>query len=528
MFCKYCGSQIPDDSAFCKKCGKSLEEKDKTPAPAEDKKTREDKKRRKLPVVLGITIPVVVVLTIVALIFTDIIPFPLLDQERTETDSAEELKIATGDSETQDTTVQEEPQEETQEPAQEEPEEIQLDYHPECEISFYEENTFEISNEGLDQGYPNFKFIYPDGWEAQEEPFLLKIGYPVLFISPDFVEIEIGGYEPWEQPLIDERVIILNEEYSSLPYKEVVDSWYSSPMWTDSEIEVLQYDNIDEEVFIIIWQEPGGNKWWVQYRFTEINGYTFMHGVSAIDHCYDPWSDILVNTIIEERLVIEEKTVEEYVEEETEGPQVTKPTIGLEVIEGPISEEGVCYYRVAANTGGTPAPNITFNRDDSNGAWGAGVAQVNLTNPNDSFTLTATAANAVGSATDSLLLSWGCEVPKDENNDEPEEEESNDSMNCPEITSMDIYNFYEPPSSSIDPSEYQNPGDDWVWVKANISGDKSGLDYQWLPPSGYIVESYGNFILWDVYGESGSFDITLNINNSSGCSDSFTQTFYRG
>ena len=24
MFCKYCGSEIPDDAGFCPKCGKSL------------------------------------------------------------------------------------------------------------------------------------------------------------------------------------------------------------------------------------------------------------------------------------------------------------------------------------------------------------------------------------------------------------------------------------------------------------------------------------------------------------------------
>lgn len=24
MFCKYCGHQIPDDSVFCEKCGKSF------------------------------------------------------------------------------------------------------------------------------------------------------------------------------------------------------------------------------------------------------------------------------------------------------------------------------------------------------------------------------------------------------------------------------------------------------------------------------------------------------------------------
>jgi len=297
-----------------------------------------------------------------------------------------------------------------EEAPEEELEEIRLEYYPECEVSFDKGNIFEIGQEGLDLG-------------VQEEPSYLPFGYRVLFATPDTIDVEIENFESWEQPLIDERIVILNEEFSSLSHKEVVDYWYSSSIWDASEIEILQYDNIGEEIFIIIWQEPGEKTWWVQYRFTEIGGYTFMHGVSAIDYCYDPWSDLLINTTIEERLVIEDRTVEEHIEEKSEGPQATKPNIGLTVIEGPISEDGICYYRVAANTGGSPSPNITFNRDDSDGDWGSDVAQINLTGPDDTFALIATAANSAGSATDSITLAWGCEMPKEEPKDEPNEED---------------------------------------------------------------------------------------------------------
>ncbi|MEE8324620.1 MAG: hypothetical protein V3R31_03100, partial [Candidatus Humimicrobiaceae bacterium] len=255
--------------------------------------------------------------------------------------------------------IQDQSEDNTEE-ADEEPEEIQIEYYPECEVSFDEGNVFEISQEGLDQGYPHFTFAYPDGWEIAEE-LHYDIGYLVFFNTPSFIELEVENIELWEQPLIDERIIILNEEWSSMLPSEVVEHWYSYEAFNSPGIEILQYDNIDEEIFLVIWQEHGNNTWWVQYRFTQIEGYSFVHAVSAIDYCYDPWSDLLINTTIEERLVIEEATVAEHVEETSEGPKATLPTIGLTIIEGPISEDGICYYRVQANTGGSPSPNITFN-----------------------------------------------------------------------------------------------------------------------------------------------------------------------
>ena len=42
MYCRYCGQQLPDDSAFCSKCGKKLEdpvtEEPETSAPCETDK----------------------------------------------------------------------------------------------------------------------------------------------------------------------------------------------------------------------------------------------------------------------------------------------------------------------------------------------------------------------------------------------------------------------------------------------------------------------------------------------------------
>ena len=100
-------------------------------------------------------------------------------------------------------------------------------------------------------------------------------------------------------------------------------------------------------------------------------------------------------------------------EEEEENSEAEAPTIDLEIYEGPVYSAGddVCYYRIKANVTGKPSPNINFSKDDSNGAWGSKKVQINLNDPSDSYTLTATATNSEGSASDSITLSWGCNRP---------------------------------------------------------------------------------------------------------------------
>jgi lipoprotein-anchoring transpeptidase ErfK/SrfK len=83
------------------------------------------------------------------------------------------------------------------------------------------------------------------------------------------------------------------------------------------------------------------------------------------------------------------------------------PEISLQIISGPeyAQENQVCFYRVKTNVIGEPFPQIKFNKDDSNSAWGLNVAQVNLTQ-DQSFTLVCEAANSQGSATAEINLSW--------------------------------------------------------------------------------------------------------------------------
>jgi len=91
------------------------------------------------------------------------------------------------------------------------------------------------------------------------------------------------------------------------------------------------------------------------------------------------------------------------------------PTIKLEIYEGPIylSDDGACCYRVKANVTGAPIPDVVFLKDDSDGTLGKYIAQVNLYDSSEIYTLTATATNLEGTASDSIEISWGCDGDKE-------------------------------------------------------------------------------------------------------------------
>ena len=124
----------------------------------------------------------------------------------------------------------------------------------------------------------------------------------------------------------------------------------------------------------------------------------------------------------------EEETATEETEgeeEEEEGGEKTAPTIELEIYEGPTysADDDVCYYRIKATVTGNPAPAIEFSKDDSLGSFGSKKAQVNLNDPSETYTLTATATNSEGTVTDSIDISWGCEEEATEEDEEEEEGE---------------------------------------------------------------------------------------------------------
>ncbi len=96
--------------------------------------------------------------------------------------------------------------------------------------------------------------------------------------------------------------------------------------------------------------------------------------------------------------------------ENEQEPRQKVPTIYLEVVMGPAyaPENDVCFYRVKAVATGDPQPTIEWSKDDSFGAWGNDIAQVNLER-GQSYTLTAKAVNSEGTAQDSITLLWECE-----------------------------------------------------------------------------------------------------------------------
>ena len=93
--------------------------------------------------------------------------------------------------------------------------------------------------------------------------------------------------------------------------------------------------------------------------------------------------------------------------ESTQDPANTLPALSLEIVEGPVvlEDNSLCYYRIKANVKGSPLPTILFSKDDSNGAWGSNIVQVNLV-PDETYELTVKASNSSGQANASAILNW--------------------------------------------------------------------------------------------------------------------------
>jgi len=112
---------------------------------------------------------------------------------------------------------------------------------------------------------------------------------------------------------------------------------------------------------------------------------------------------------------------------DNEDTEKKAPTISLAISEGPTysAADNVCWYRIKATVTGNPAPTITWSQDFSNSSFGKNISQVNLTRENPKYTLTATATNSEGTATEDIALSWGCGgVDGTEETDEEEESEA--------------------------------------------------------------------------------------------------------
>jgi len=194
---------------------------------------------------------------------------------------------------------------------------------------------------------------------------------------------------------------------------------------------------------------------------------------------------------VEEEAVAEEEVTEEEEAEEAEEEEGTVveekevPTITLAIYEGPTysSADGVCYYSIKATVTGSPSPDVDWSKDDSHGAWGTKKAQVNLHDPDETYTLTATATNSEGSDTDSIELSWGCE--------EEEEEAPETTAVAFSVTSV---------TASVSPTSYTGmcPAE-FTWSAIITVNAPGTVTYQWEveggspdPPKSLTFSSAGS------------------------------------
>jgi hypothetical protein len=92
---------------------------------------------------------------------------------------------------------------------------------------------------------------------------------------------------------------------------------------------------------------------------------------------------------------------------EPQAPEIVE----LDIFMGPEyhEESGFCFYRIEAIVTGNPVPDIFFSRDDSDGAWGDNICQVNIEDPSDTYTLTVTATNSEGEDEATYDFAWGCD-----------------------------------------------------------------------------------------------------------------------
>jgi hypothetical protein len=200
--------------------------------------------------------------------------------------------------------------------------------------------------------------------------------------------------------------------------------------------------------------------------------------------------------IAEEESIEEEATEEEEQSSQQEG-QAEAPTIELQIYEGPtyLSGDDVCYYLIKAIVTGSPAPDIEFSKDDSNGALLPKKVQINLNDPSETYTLTTIATNLEGTATDSITLNWGCPIPN----------------NPPELSEITLM------------------GNHYIGFEYTISAAATDLDgdsitYNWSVDGGSLNNPNANPVKWTMPNTAGNYNITVTVDDGNGGQDEKTET----
>jgi hypothetical protein len=124
--------------------------------------------------------------------------------------------------------------------------------------------------------------------------------------------------------------------------------------------------------------------------------------------------DQILNNINTIKIKYLEKYGHEYQENNTK--TILTKNVGFK-IEGPVylKEQNIYYYRIKVEFGkANPDLTVEFNRDDSNGAWGPYVSQINL-NQNETFILSLEIPSLSISKSFILVGNNGYNVPNDNN-----------------------------------------------------------------------------------------------------------------
>lgn len=186
----------------------------------------------------------------------------------------------------------------------------------------------------------------------------------------------------------------------------------------------------------------------------------------------------------------------------TSSSEAGSPTITLAIYEGPnySPADSIYYFRIEATVTGSPKPSITWSRDNSNSAWGNKKAQVNL-NPGETYTLTATAKNSVGTASANIILT----APGSASSSSSSSSSSSVAVNhAPDVADINV------PGGTL----YA----DTVYVVSAASSDSDGdtLTYAWSSTGGTWVDPNINPAQWRSPAAAGNYTLTLNVNDGHG------------
>ncbi len=196
---------------------------------------------------------------------------------------------------------------------------------------------------------------------------------------------------------------------------------------------------------------------------------------------------------------VEEIIIEEDSEEEEDRNNKSLPTISIRIYEGPLysKSDDICYYRIIADISGEPFPEVTFSKDDSLGSLGSGKVQVNISRGGSAYTLSATAKNSEGTASDSITLMWDCNRSPD--------------INGIHLSTDTLYveEQYEISAEVVD-----------------LDGDD--LIYSWSVSGGSLEEASLNPAKWNVPSDPGDYTVSVKVTDGAGNTSEASITVYVG